>query len=176
MEAATRGAREKLHQFLAAKTRPDLEHVMTSVLETFDEKVTERRSEVIFENKQAATSANRELRMAITLTYREFIKERSNDTAMPPHARFAAISTRYDELIVQFIGRCVGGSLAWPHFVKLQEMTRMEQLDAREKILREDVLAGKPLPPIAELLKDAAALVAVLGPRAAPAWLQSLAA
>ena len=99
LRAAAVEARARLVQFVAAKTKPDLEHVMVSVLRSFDAKLpdkirwrrreipaaarsqpprdpgffrprclshpiaTARGSKVMFDNRSAASSFNRSLRM-----------------------------------------------------------------------------------------------------------------
>ena len=47
------------------------------------------------------------------------------------------------------------------------------QVDAREKMLRDELLGGQELPSISEAIKDAAALVALLGAHA-PQWVRAL--
>ena len=51
----------------------------------------------------------------------------------------------------------------------------MEQLEAREKLFRADLLDGNALPGVSELLKDARALASSLGGEASPSWLVKLA-
>ena len=71
------------------------------------------------------------------------------------------------------MSRCAGGSLAWGALMKMQEDLRMEQVSAREVIMRKELKDGQPLPPLSEMLNDASALVALLGEQA-PAWLRAL--
>lgn len=84
---------------------------------------------------------------------------------------------RYYDVVRRYIARCKGGSLAWHPFVVLQDQLRMEQVDAREKILRADLFSGAELPSIVEPAKSARALVARLGStsRQLPEWLHVLA-
>jgi len=169
LQEAARTAREKLQSFLVSKCKPDLEHVMTSVLGRFDAKLRDTLHSLIFANKNAAAGFNRTLRMNLVRDYKAFIGDQSNDEAKTPRQRFDAIHSQHNEFVVQFIIRSRGGSLAWAPFIVLQEQLRMEQVDAREKLLRDDLKVGKPLPSISESLKGAA-LIQRLG-EAAPAWL-----
>lgn len=201
LEAQTRGAaraaREALVLFLAAKTKPDLEHVMASTLEAFDTRLAETVRSVVSGNRQAAASFNRALRMRLVAEYKVFIGER---TRPPPSAegggggrsggggegggegrettaarrRFDAIRAQFGVSIGEFVASCKGGALAWPPLSVLQDQLRMEQVDARERLLRDEVLNGRELPPLSEALKDAGAVVGLLGAQSAPEWLLAL--
>ena len=85
---------------------------------------------------------------------------------------------RYGGLVLEFLRRSKGGPLAWATFMTLQEHLRMEQINAREQILRDELIGGHGLPGISELAKDAKALMVLLGedlPAEVPAWLEALA-
>lgn len=183
LAGGVRAARDQLHHFVAATTRPDLEHVMVTVLETFDARTAERSHSLAFKNRNAAASANRSLRMRLMRDYKETIQAlvggaRDDDgaTAAPPRERFERIQARLDALLLEFLSECKGGSLAWQPLIVLQDHLRMEQIDARERILRDELKAGRPLPPISEARKDAAAVAELLRreARAVPEWLQVL--
>ena len=163
--------REVLQQHLSALCKPDLEHVQSAVLHTFDSRLHERISSVLFRNKSSAASANRSLRMQLMREYKECIAEQSADASRAPRARFDAIHAKCRDLIVDFVGRCQGGALAWPPLVVLQDGLRMEQVDAREKLLRDELKAGHELPSVTERMQDADAFIRLLGAESAPAWL-----
>jgi hypothetical protein len=173
MQEAARAAREALVHFLASKTKPDLEHVMESVLENFDAAVGEKVESVAFENKSAAASHNRALRMELAREYTSFVAAHTPEGGGTSHARFDAIVARYHQVVAEYVSRCAGGSLAWGALMKMQEDLRMEQVSAREVIMRKELKDGQPLPPLSEMLNDASALVALLGEQA-PAWLRAL--
>ena len=50
------------------------------------------------------------------------------------------------------------------------------QVDAREKLLRDDLVAGRLLPPVSEPFKNAEALARLCGESAVPAWLREMGA
>lgn len=174
LHASARTAREALQQYLSAKCKPDLEHVRISVLEAFDAQLKERIGGVLYRNKSAAASANRALRMQLVREYKEHIAEQSQDELRAPRARFDAIYARCREVVADFVGRCQGGSLAWQPLVVLQDGLRMEQVDAREKLLRDELKAGHELPSVSERMKDADAFIRLLGAQTAPTWLLEL--
>lgn len=174
LHEGARTARERLKQFLASKTRPDLEHVMAEVLESFDAGVAATIERAKYRNSSAATSANRTLRMALAREYTGFIASQSDDTSKAPRESFDAIFHKYDELLGRFVGACKGGRLAWKPLINLQEHLRMAQVDAREKILRKELQHGHELPQLSRLINEPGALVRLLGEGAAPAWLRML--
>lgn len=49
----------------------------------------------------------------------------------------------------------------------------MEQCAAREQLFRQDLVDGKELPPISPIVKEPKELALLLGPQAAPGWLQA---
>ena len=112
--------------------------------------------------------------MQLVREYKEAIAAQQAEASSAPRARFDAIRGAYREHIARFVTRCKGGALAWPPLSVLQDQLRMEQVDAREKILRDDLKAGRPLPPLSEGLKDAAAVVKLLGAPTVPPWLLAL--
>ena len=89
-----------------------------------------------------------------------------------PRQRFELVYAEYRVLIQSFLESCKGGPLAWPPLSVLQDQLRMEQVDAREKILRDDLRAGNELPCLSAALKDASAVVKLLGEPSVPAWLR----
>jgi hypothetical protein len=91
-------------------------------------------------------------------------------------ARFDAIRDEFGPLVRLYLSRCQGGALSWAPFVLLQDQLRMEQVDAREKLLRDDLVAGRSLPPVSEPVKDAEALARLCGESAVPAWLREMGA
>ena len=191
---AAKAAREALLLFLAAKTKPDLEHVMDSTLEAFDARVAAAVRSVLGGNRQAAASFNRALRMRLVTEYKAFIVgqitlpqggggdggggeeggEEGGGEATAARRRFDAIRSQFGGSIGAFVAGCKGGALAWPPLSVLQDQLRMEQVDARERLLRDEVLSGRELPALSEALKDAGAVVALLGVQSAPEWLLAL--
>ena len=95
---------------------------------------------------------------------------------MAARARFEAIRDEFGPLVRLYLSRCQGGALSWAPFVLLQDQLRMEQVDAREKLLRDDLVAGRSLPPVSEPVKDAEALARLCGESAVPAWLREMGA
>lgn len=174
LHAATAASRERLSHYLAATTRPDLEHVMATVLERFDARARETVEQAIFKNRTAAASYNRSLRMELSRSYKDYLRRQREASEPEPHARFDAIRTQHAELLRQYLARCQGGALAWQPFLVLQDHMRMEQVDAREKLLNADLKAGNELPEISEMLRDAAVVAQRLGVPVALAWLLAL--
>jgi len=172
LQDAAQAAREKLYQQLAAKTKPDLEPVMASVLDSYDGSVVSKVASLLFENRSAASSANRSLRVRLAEDYTAYIGEQSS-AATTPHERYDAIYRRYHSVVVDFVSSSRGGPLAWQPFLKLQEQLRMEQCAAREQLFRQDLVDGKELPPISPIVKEPKELALLLGPKAAPGWLQA---
>ena len=171
LEAELQASREALHHFLAARCKPDLEHVMASVLETFDARSKEEAQGVIFKNRTAAASSNRSLRMALIREYKACIDEQVEASgSATPRQRFDEIHAKFEELVLRFAGTCKGGSLAWQPLVVLQDQLRMEQVDAREKILSDDLKKGVLLPSLSPPVKDAKVLLGLFGSRPVPAW------
>jgi hypothetical protein len=182
LEEEVRLARDALHHFLAAKCKPDLEHVMSSVMETFDARVADETKRAVFRNRTAAASHNRSLRMELIQEYKECIAEQvalgddaiGQDASSTPHPtprqRFDAVYVKFAELVVRFATRSKGGTLAWQPLVVLQDQLRMEQVDTREKILRTELKSGAALPDISAPIKEASALVKVFGDQPVPTW------
>ena len=182
LEEEVRLARDALHHFLAAKCKPDLEHVMSSVMETFDARVADETKRAVFRNRTAAASHNRSLRMELIQEYKECIAEQvalgddaiGQDASSTPHPtprqRFNAVYVKFAELVVRFATRSKGGTLAWQPLVVLQDQLRMEQVDTREKILRTELKSGAALPDISAPIKEASALVKVFGDQPVPTW------
>jgi len=100
----------------------------------------------------------------------------SRDESQTPRQRFESIRAKHPELVADFIGRCQGGSLAWKPLMALQEDLCMEQLRAREELLRDELRGGKELPQVSHALRDAQALASMLETRPVPEWLRALAA
>jgi hypothetical protein len=188
LDGSARDARVSLEQWLSARCKPDLEHVMQSVLDAFDGRLKESVKGLVFKNRMGASSFNRYLRMGLVSDYKTFLKEQcapegaADGGSLSPQERFQSTQTKYTALLVDYVCKCQGGSLAWQPFVVLQDQLRMEQVDAREKLLRADLKEGKPLPPISESARDAKALLALvrgvggelLGGRSVPDWLVAL--
>jgi hypothetical protein len=128
---------------------------------------------VSFQNRSAAASANRRVRMAILSEYVAFIRARAQADARDARARFDEIRAEYEAAVRAFFGQCVGGPLAWGAFVKLQEDLRIEQVSAREQLLRDEVRSGSELPELSRSLKEARAVARLLGERDAPSWLSA---
>jgi len=169
-------ARESLRLFLAAKTKPDLEHVMASVLRSFEAKVKTATESVLFKNRGAAGTFNRTLRMRLEREYAAFHGSlQAGGSSEAPREQFVAVYAKFSDLVVEFITGCKGGALAWQSFLKLQENLRLEQAYAREKILRADLVAGNELPEISGAL-DAKAVATHFGVKSLPApeWLVGL--
>ena len=154
-------------------------------------------------NKMGAASANRSLRMELVRGYNERIRVElaaaaatvagaggggggggdgsgggggGGGSSAAARARFDAIRDEFGPLVRLYLSRCQGGALSWAPFVLLQEQLRMEQVDAREKLLRDDLVAGRSLPPVSEPVKDAVALARLCGESAVPAWLREMGA
>ena len=175
VQASSASAREQLVLFLAAKCKPDLEHVMASVLGDFDWRMREMVNGLTSRNKNAAASFNRALRMRLVREYKECIRkqvEGGEGNTSTPRQRFESVHAEYKVLIQSFLESCKGGPLSWPPLSVLQDQLRMEQVDAREKILRDDLRAGNELPSLSVALKDATAVVKLLGEPSVPAWLR----
>ena len=147
---------------------------MTSVLDEFDMQMRESVDALIRGNKSAAASFNRQLRMRIVREYKEVIAQHSADSSRPPSQRFESVHGGYRTALEAFLAACKGGALAWAPFSVLQDQLRMEQVDAREKLLRDEMKAGRELPALSEALRDARAAVALLGERSVPEWLLGL--
>ena len=96
----------------------------------------------------------------------------NKDRPSTPAEQFYVIDARSGQRIKWSSIRCKGGPLAWPPLSVLQDQLRMEQVDAREKILRDDLRAGNELPSLSVALKDATAVVKLLGEPSVPAWLR----
>ena len=176
LAAATADARAALVQALAAKCKPDLEHVMTAALEAFDGRAAEAAKGAAFKNRMGASSFNRQLRMRLVREYKSFIGDQMRDGGgRPPLERFEATRERHYDVLAEYVAACQGGPLAWQPFVVLQDQLRMEMVDGREKILRDDLVAGHELPSLVPSAKDAKGLLALLGTRPTPGWLMQLA-
>ena len=120
-------------------------------------------------NKSGAASANRTLRMQLMRQHKEYIAQQLTEAAQPPRARFEAIRAKCRELVAAFVDHCQGGALAWPPLVVLQDGLRMEQVDAREKLLRDELKAGLDLPSVTDRMQDADAFIRFLGTESTPA-------
>ena len=184
LEREAKSARDALHSFLVSKTKPDLAHVMDAVLADFDSQVPNTIHTLEFRNRSAASSFNRALRMQLEAEYKDLIAQQcAEEEAVEgqpqqpsPRARFDAIHRKYREIVICFLRGSKGGTLGWTPFMKLQEHMRMEQLDAREKILRDALLKREELPSLSALVSDASALVAMLAgdESSLPQWLLAL--
>lgn len=150
-------ARDGLHRMLAATTRPDLEHVMKSVLASFDASAPAAIADVLYRDRSAAASSNRALRMRLTAECTAFIADASRDPSRTPRQAFDAIHKKHPALIGAFLDDSRGGALGWGPLMKLQEDLCMEQLRAREELLRPEMRSGKSLPAVSEPLRDAGA-------------------
>ena len=159
---------------MAAKTRGDLEHVLQTVLETFDSSVDKALRAAEFKNRNAAASFNRNLRMQLCREYKSYIAEQSADGGRPARERFVSIRDQCHAILASYLERSRGGALAWQHFLVLQDYLRMEQVDTREKLLRDELLGGQTLPDLSVAAKEAESLVRLLGPARVPAWVLAL--
>lgn len=171
LEEHAQKERKHLMHFLAATTKPDLEHVGQSVQNSFDTKVAAEMKTSSWKNGQAASSFNRSLRMELVATYVDFIVQRSKGPADSQNARFEEVLERDRELILRYVCNCKGGSLSWGTFAVLQENLRWEQLAARETIFGSSCNVDKS---IREFLKDANGLIAFLGNEPVPDWISKL--
>ncbi|KAL1521673.1 hypothetical protein AB1Y20_021328 [Prymnesium parvum] len=171
LQDSAREARAQLVCGLASKTKPDLEHVMHSVLDSFDEKIADVTRQCAFKNRSAASSFNRSLRVELVDVYTKTASEQRDDTSRPARERFATVYNKYDELVLSFVKRCKGGSLAWQPLMQLQDELGMEQAMAREKILRDDLLRGNALPELSKVVKDQASWGKLLNAQPLPDWL-----
>jgi len=174
MEELAIAQRDSLDQLLAAKTMPDLEHVRTSVLASFDARMHEEMKKARFKNNEAACSKNRRLRKKLLENFVAFAADMLHQQSLKQHEVFDNIRRKDRELIQQYLESCNGGHLAWQPFKVLQEQLRLEQFLARDRIFGEDCEPGR-LPEIREFLGDPQHLASFVGKCRAPEWVQKLA-
>ena len=74
-QATAQQKRQELDQYLAAKTKPDLDHVQVSVLKTFDARVPDEMRRASLNNRAAASSFNRALGKEIIEGLQVFVRE-----------------------------------------------------------------------------------------------------
>ena len=176
MQAAARVTHEELARWLAPRCEPDLAHVMTSVLEAFDANVQDTIRTLGFRNANGAQGHNRKLRMELVRGFETFASAQAMVESQAAHERFDATHSRLRALIDEFLAKSAGGSLAWAALSVLQDQLRMAQVDAREKLFRQELKEGKELPHLCEPGRTPEALVSilVLEKRAVPEWLRVL--
>ena len=114
--------------------------------------------------------------MRLLAEHKALVTAQTRDAARRPRERFEAVCAECRRLLVAFVAGAAGGALAWPAFVVLQDQIRMEQVDAREKILRDELLSGVELPPLSQSARDPAALAQLLRGAEAPVpeWLVAM--